>query len=220
MPGDSLRTVVCFGDSNTYGTPGMPHPDFWGRFGPEERWPGILRNSLGPNFSVIEEALPGRTTVHDDPIEGVHKNGLKSLPVVLESHRPIDLLVIMLGTNDLKARFSVTPEDIAGSVGTLVKTALASQAGPENRPPKILVIAPAIIGEVGFMAGLFRGGAEKSKQLGACYAAVASRLGVDLLDAAPLIRSDPTDGIHLDRDQHVVLGRAVADRIAKTVLTR
>ena len=220
MAGEPVRTIVCFGDSNTYGTPGMPDPDFWGRFGPGERWPGVMREALGPNFSVIEEGLPGRTTVHDDPIEGVHKNGLKSLPVVLESHRPIDLMVIMLGTNDLKARFSVTAEDIAASVGTLIRTVLASMAGPEGRPPKILAIAPAVISEVGFMAGLFRGGAEKSKRLGQCCAAVASRFGVDFLDAAPLIRSDPTDGIHLTRDQHAILGRAVADQIAKGAVGR
>ncbi len=208
------KTVVCFGDSNSYGTPGMPHPDFWGRFGPGERWPGVMREALGPGFSVVEEALPGRTTVHDDPIEGAHKNGLKFLPVVLESHRPIDVLVILLGTNDLKARFAVTPEDIAASVGVLVRCALASVAGPDGRPPKILAVAPAIILETGFMAGMFEGGAEKSKRLGACYAEVAARLGIEFLDAAPLIRSDPTDGIHLDREQHAILGRAVAARVS------
>lgn len=211
----STRTILCFGDSNTYGTPGMPDPDAWARFGPSERWPGIVGATLGPGYSVIEEGLPGRTTVHDDPIEGTHKNGLRSLPVVLESHRPIDLLIIMLGTNDLKARFSVTPEDIATSVGVLARMALASQAGPDGRAPKILLIAPAVIAEVGFMAGLFRGGAEKSRHLGDAYSSVASRLGVDLLDAAPLIRSDPTDGIHLTGDQHATLGKAVAVRVAE-----
>ena len=76
------RPIVCFGDSNTYGTPGMPDPDFWGRYGPDERWPGVMRQALGPAITVIEEGLPGRTTVHDDPIEGADKNGLKALPMV------------------------------------------------------------------------------------------------------------------------------------------
>lgn len=208
-----MRTIVCFGDSNSYGTPGMPHPDFWGRFGPDERWPGVLRQALGPEYSVVEEALPGRTTVHDDPIEGADKNGLKALPMVLGSHRPIDLMVIMLGTNDLKARFAVTPSDIASSLGVLVRTVQASPAGPDSRAPKLLVVAPAVIAEVGFMAGLFAGGAEKSRGLGAAIAAVMDRLGTPYLDAAPLIHSDPTDGIHLTVDQHAILGRAVAERV-------
>jgi lysophospholipase L1-like esterase len=209
-----MRTIVCFGDSNSYGTPGMPHPDFWGRFGPDERWPGVLRQALGPEYMVVEEALPGRTTVHDDPIEGADKNGLKALPIVLGSHRPIDLMVIMLGTNDLKARFAVTPSDIATSLGVLVRTVQASPAGPDGRAPKLLVVAPAVIAEVGFMAGLFAGGAAKSRGLGTAIAAVMDRLGVPCLDAAPFIHSDPTDGIHLTVDQHAILGRAVAERVA------
>ena len=210
-----MTTIVCFGDSNSYGTPPMPHLDFWGRFGPEVRWPGVMRAALGQSFTVIEEALPGRTTVHDDPIEGADRNGLKALPMVLGSHRPIDLLIIMLGTNDLKARFAVTPEDIAASVGVLVKTVQASQAGPDSRPPKILVIAPAVTMDTGAIGGFFKGGAEKSKHLGRCFAAMAERFGVPLLDAAPLITSDPLDGIHLDPDQHAILGKAVAAKVVE-----
>lgn len=211
----AAKSIVCFGDSNTYGTPGMPDPDFWGRFGPDERWPGVLRQALGAGYAVIEEGLPGRTTVHDDPIEGADKNGLKALPMVLGSHRPIDLLVVKLGTNDLKARFAVTPEDIAASVAVLVRTALASPAGPDGRGPRILVVAPAPIAEVGFMAGLFKGGAEKSRAFGRCYATAMGRLGVPLLDAGTLITCDPLDGIHLAKDQHRILGEAVARRAAE-----
>ena len=211
------RTIVCFGDSNTYGTPPMPDADAWGRFGPDERWPGVMGQELGDGWSVIEEALPGRTTVHDDPIEGADKNGLKALPMVLGSHRPIDLLIVNLGTNDLKARFAMTAEDIAASVGLLVRTARASQAGLEGAPPKVLVIAPAVILETGFMAGHFKGGADTSKAFGRCYGAMAQRLGVSWLDAGTLIVSDPLDGIHLTRDQHAILGAAVAERV-RTIL--
>ena len=207
------RTIVVFGDSNSYGTPPMPDPDFWGRYEPDERWPGVMRAALGPGYTVIEEALPGRTTVHDDPIEGKDRNGLSALTVVLGSHRPIDLLVIKLGTNDLKARFAVTAADIANSVGVLVRTVRASQAGPNSQAPKVLVIAPAPILEVGFMTGLFQGGAEKSKQFGRCFAETMRRLDVPLVDAGTLIASDPLDGIHLAQDQHAILGRAVAGRV-------
>ena len=107
-----MKTILCFGDSNTWGY----NPENRQRFGPEERWTGILRNSLGEDYRVIEEGLNGRTTLWDDPIEGF-KNGLDYLMPCLESHRPFDLITIMLGTNDLKCRFSVSAFDIAESVG-------------------------------------------------------------------------------------------------------
>lgn len=210
-----MKTVVCFGDSNTYGTPGMPDAGFWGRYAPEERWPGVMRLALGEGWHVIEEGLPGRTTVHDDPIEGADRNGLTALPMVLGSHRPIDHLVIMLGCNDLKARFAVTPADIAASVATLVKIAQASPAGPGGQAPAILVVAPAVIIETGFIGDHFRGGAEKSRELGRHYAAMATRFGVGFLDAATLVTSDPLDGIHMTIDQHALLGRAVADALRR-----
>lgn len=208
-----MRTVVCFGDSNSYGTPALARLGVWARFAPDERWPGVLRAALGPGWGVIEEALPGRTTVHDDPIEGAHKNGLKALPIVLESHRPIDRLVVMLGTNDLKARFAVTPEDIAASVGVLVQAIRASEAGPGGRPPEVLVVAPPVILESGCLAAMFRGGAEKSRHFARAFAALGERFGVEVMDAGVLISSDPLDGIHLDVAAHAVLGRAVAERI-------
>ena len=207
------RTVVCFGDSNSYGTPAMATLDSWGRFAAAERWPGVMAAALGPGWALVEEALPGRTTVHDDPVEGADRNGLTALPIVLGSHRPIDLLIIMLGTNDLKARFAVTPEDIASSVGTLVKTAKASIAGCDGRPPRLLVVAPPPILETGCLAGFFRGGTEKSRALAACYQAMGTRLDVPVLDSGTLVAADPVDGIHLTRDSHATLGHAVAAAI-------
>ena len=207
------RVVVCFGDSNSYGTPAMASLDAWDRFAPTLRWPGVMGAALGPGWQVIEEALPGRTTLHDDPIEGRDKNGLSALPIVLGSHRPIDLLIIMLGTNDLKARFAVTPDDIAASVEQLVTTARASVAGPDNRAPAVMVIVPVPIIETGCLAGMFRGGAAKSEQLGASYRAMADRLDVLLLDAGPLAAVDPLDGVHLTAEAHAVIGKAVAQAI-------
>ena len=214
-----MTSIVVFGDSNSYGTPAMSSLDDWDRFAPGERWPGVMLAELvdhdrrGSGLTLIEECLPGRTTVHDDPIGGRHKNGLGALPVVLESHRPIDILIVMLGTNDLKARFAVTPDDIALSVEVVVKAVRASQAGPGGTPPKVLVIVPPVILETGCLAGEFRGGAEKSARFGACFTAMAARIGVPLIDSGSVIVSDPIDGIHLARDQHAALGRAVAKAV-------
>ena len=132
-----MKTILCFGDSNTWGY----NPENCQRFGPDERWTGILRNSLGEDYQVIEEGLNGRTTLWDDPIEGF-KNGLDYLMPCLESHKPFDLITIMLGTNDLKYRFSVSAFDIAESVGVLVRQVQQSQAGPQENAPIPLLIAP------------------------------------------------------------------------------
>src|SRR5262245_18689824 len=106
-----MPTVLCYGDSNTHGTPPMSDMADQGRYPADQRWTGVLRRELGAGWTMIEEGLPGRTTVHDDPIEGVHKNGRRYLLPCLESHRPLDAIVLMLGTNDLKARFSLPAED-------------------------------------------------------------------------------------------------------------
>ena len=116
-----MATIVCYGDSNTWGAIPMPSRAELGRFAPADRWPGVLREKLGPSHTVIEEGLNGRTTVHDDPDRRRPvKNGHRFLPVVLETHAPIDLVIIKLGTNDLKMRFSVPAYDIADGAGRLV----------------------------------------------------------------------------------------------------
>ena len=204
-----MKTLVCYGDSNTYGTPPMRAFGEGRRYDHTERWPGILRTTLGEGWSVVEDGLPGRSTVHDDPIEGAHKNGLRLLPALLESHRPIDLMTVMLGTNDLKARFCVPAEDVALSIELVVAAILASPAGRDGRAPKVLLIAPVPICEVGLLGPMFRGGAEKSRALGALYAAVAKRLGVAFLDAGTVAETDPGEGIHLAVDQHAAMAKAV-----------
>ena len=201
------RVLVCFGDSNTHGSPpraGDP------RYGPGVRWPGVLAAALGPAWRVYEEGLPGRTTVHPDPVEGGHLSGLAALPVVLGTHSPIDVLVIMLGTNDLKARFAVGPLEIATSVETLVHAGRAFCTATGRPVPRILLVAPAAITEVGEIGEQFVGGTGKSRRLGATLHAAAERLGVDFLDAGAHIRTSTLDGVHLDPDAHRVLGEAVA----------
>jgi len=209
----TARTILCFGDSNTYGA--VPTLARVGRhrFVPARRWTGILQRLLGPDWQVVEEGHPSRTTVFDDPVEGVHKNGLRALPVSLESHMPIDLVIIMLGTNDLKHRFGVNPSDIADSIEVLVKTVQRSETGQGGAAPAAMVVAPPPILEVGWLGELFLGGGAKSRQLGARFADAAARCGVPFVDAGLLVESSAVDGIHLDEDAHRVLAAALADRI-------
>jgi lysophospholipase L1-like esterase len=207
-----MRSLLLFGDSNTHGT--MPLPDLGvsDRFDREERWPGRLRKLL-PDWEVIEEGHPGRTTVHDDPVEGNHRNGLTVLPALLESHRPLDVVAVMLGTNDLKERFSVNASDIAHSLERLVRVILASGAGPGQGAPGVLLVCPPPILEVGCLAGMFAGGAAKSRGLAAEVRKAADRAGVPFLDAGEVVRVSPIDGIHYDATANPALARAFAAAI-------
>jgi lysophospholipase L1-like esterase len=170
----------------------------------------VLAAELGAGWRVVEEGLPGRTTVHPDPVSGVHKNGLAFLPGILESHRPLDWVVIMLGTNDLKHRFAVPPVEIGESVSQLVLYTRHSYMGPGATQPRILLIAPPPVLEAGCLAEVFAGGAAKSRRLAETYANIARRHGCGFLDAGTVIVSSPLDGVHFDAAEHAKLGKAVA----------
>jgi lysophospholipase L1-like esterase len=172
-----------------------------------------MSKALGSDFYVIEEGLPGRTTVWDDPIEG-DRNGKIYLPPCLESHSPIDLVILMLGTNDLKRRFSVPASDIAASAGTLVGIIQKSQAGQGGVAPLVLLIAPPVIGPLSELAEMFGSDAiERSQKFAAYYREVAADRQTFYLNAAEYVVSSPLDGIHFDAAQHARLGAAVAIRV-------
>lgn len=205
------RTLVCFGDSNTYGSAPMNHLEDIRRHRADERWPGVLAAELGPAWHVIEEALPGRTTVHPDPIEGAHLSGIAAVPIVIGSHSPIDTVVMMLGVNDLKARFSVTPHDIGASIEALVASIRSWSDRPGRTIPNVLVIAPPPITEIGCLAGMFVGGSVKSAALGPILRKSATKLKAGFIDAGDYVRSSDIDGIHFDVDQHRILGELIAN---------
>jgi lysophospholipase L1-like esterase len=203
------RTILCYGDSNTHGTPPMPDLDRKDRFGRDERWPTLMAKALGQDWIVIEEGQPGRTTLHDDPVEGAHRNGLTILPAVLESHRPINLVILKLGTNDLKPRFSVHAPDIAMSLGRLIDVIRASASGPAGGAPQILLVAPPPILETGCLAEIFQGGAAISARLGAACRKIAAHRNVAFLDAGEHIAVSTLDGIHYDAAAHATLAKAI-----------
>ena len=206
------RTLLLFGDSNTHGTIPMSDLTDTRRYGREERWAGRLVLLL-PEWEVIAEGLPGRTTVHDDPIEGAHRNGRRVLPALLESHRPVEVVLIMLGTNDLKERFGVNAGDIAAGLEQLVNLVRTSRAGPEAAAPGIVLVVPPPITETGCLAEMFSGGAAKSRQLRQRIAEMAGRNNVPCVDAGYLVTVSPTDGIHYDAGANAVLAAAFAQAI-------
>ena len=202
-----MKTILCYGDSNTWGYDAATQ----GRFPPQTRWPAVLQRELGDGYTVIAEGLSGRTTVWPDPVEGEYKSGKNHLLACLESHYPLELVVIMLGTNDLKHRFGQSAWDIARSAATLVQIVMGTPFGPDGMPPEVLLIAPPpTIVAGGPFAEMFAGADEKSADLGRCYRAVADELGCAFMDASKVIVSTKLDGIHLDVSEQVKLGRAVA----------
>jgi lysophospholipase L1-like esterase len=206
------KTILCYGDSNTFGFAVVERPD--GRYAYEERWTGVLATVLGGGWRVIEEGLGGRTTVHNDPVEGEFRNGKTYLLPCLLSHQPIDVVAIMLGTNDLKARFNLSAWDIAESLGTLVSIIRMAAVGRRGSTPTILIIAPPPIWpETPLHGDMFVGGYEKSLHLAKHCAAVAEKLGVHFLDAGLAVNYSKIDGFHLDPREHLKLGQAVAAKI-------
>lgn len=209
-----MRTIVCFGDSNTHGY----DAETFGRFDFDERYPNILASLLGKEYDVKEEGLSGRTTVFEDPLfEGMR--GLDDILTALLTHEPVDLLIIMLGTNDTKERFGVGAENIARGLERLI---LKAKQVPENfrgGRRNILVITPPPI-EDGYEGAIFgpamgRGCAEKSRQLAFHFEQVCKRQNCHFLDAGsiPGLRMNDIDFMHLTREGHGILGRAVFRKV-------
>ena len=214
------KHIVCFGDSNTHGYCAEPGDcaDRGTRFNEQERWTCLLQEHLGPEYLVLEEGLGGRTTVFDDPLtEGL--SGLSVLCSVLNTHEPVDLLIVMLGTNDTKERFGCTAECISQGMERLICKAKNTECWATE--PNILLIAPPHILD-GLYDGPFGGimGAgcpEKSGSLAKFYRAVAERRGCAFLDAEGIAEFNRTDCMHLTRKGHAALAQTLAKLVPQLV---
>ena len=206
-----MKNYLLFGDSNTWGY--RPATD-GERFPFEQRIAGILQQRLGTSYRVIEEALNGRMTHLEDPLS-LDKNGAKQLPIILDTHRPLDLVSIMLGTNDLKRYMNLDPIDSAMGISQLIDTVRECQCGRNGAAPEILVIAPpAYIDTVQPLGRLFENAAEKSKRFPQTYKEVTDRQGVHFLDAGKLAAPPACgDGVHIDETGAAAIGNAIADFI-------
>ncbi|OSQ58555.1 hydrolase GDSL [Marivita cryptomonadis] len=204
-----MAVILCYGDSKTHGTTPLEKLGAFARHAPGDRWPDVMSKALGPAHQVISEGLPGRTTVHDDIVEGGMRNGLTVLPAILQSHAPIDLMVLMLGTNDLKHRFSVTAFEISRSLERMV---LATRA--EGVVKDILLVSPVPVREAGVLKDVFAGAGDRQHGLTAFIAAAAARQGVGFFDAGSVVTVSPDDGVHWDAAAHHAMGAAMAQAVA------
>lgn len=210
----AMINVLCFGDSNTYGW----DPVNWGRFAPDVRWPGVLERKLGPGYRVIEEGCGGRTAVMDDGLE-TFVSGIKYLEPCLRSHCPLDRVIIMLGTNDIKRRYALSSQDIANGMARLLSTVETVLRFEQETLPRMMLVSPIHIGpriaesKVNFEMFDFEHGIEKSKELAPLFREVAKRYGSAFLDAAAVAEPSEADSVHLSVEGHFALGEAIAGKI-------
>lgn len=210
-----MKTIVCYGDSNTHGY----DPVNAGRYNYTIRWPGKLQQLLGRDtYYIIEEGLNARTTVHSDPCYDDNKSGLALIPSIIKTHMPIDLLIIMIGSNDMKNRFHVESADIARSISLLIATAkqVSAAKSPDGTPCKILLVAPPLITEALRDGACYSEFGERalriSPELSSWYEQVARDQQVAFLDAAALVQPSELDGLHLTPDGHAILAQAIAQQ--------
>ncbi|MBF9029552.1 lipolytic enzyme, G-D-S-L [Rhodobacterales bacterium HKCCE3408] len=209
-----MKTWLAFGDSNTHGTAPHADPSVIERFGPDIRWPAVAAARLGPDWHLVEEGLPGRTTSIPDPLMGAHMDGRTGLKIALMTHGQIDAISIMLGTNDVKVRFGATPQTIAAGIAGLLDIVRSPEMVARSGNPKVLLIAPPPVREVGVRAPEWLGATEKSAALPAAYARIAAAYGAAFLDAGAHVAVAADEGIHWPADAHRAFGAVAADAIA------
>jgi lysophospholipase L1-like esterase len=210
MPDKAEHTILCYGDSNTWGY----DPASGKRFPRDVRWTGVMARELGDDFRVIEEGLNGRTTQWDDPISP-GRNGLTYLAPCLESHHPLDMVLIMLGTNNLKQRFNLSASDIAESAGALAGIAKRVAMNATGEPPHVLLIAPPAITTLTDFDEMFAGAEPKSRLFSRYYRVAAGWHGASFFDAGSVIESSPLDGIHFEGEAHRILGQSLANEVRR-----
>ena len=209
------KTVLCFGDSLTWGFDPRGGERFV-RYGFAERWTRRVQAALGPSYHVIEEGLNGRTTVFDDPVIG-GMSGLAQLPTVLKTHMPLDLAVVMLGSNDIKTRFGVNGNEIARCLGRLLDAVAKSNCGRGGKAPQALVLVPPVMGDVGgtWVAPLYDSDHSRaaSQRLRETYPTIAGAFGAHCFDINQVVGPGTTDGIHFDPDALQPVAAALAETI-------
>ena len=208
-----MKNILCFGDSNTYGY----RPDGTGRYDEKVRWTKRLQSALGvENFNVIEEGLSGRTTVFEDELRSDRK-GINAISMILETHNPLDLVIIMLGTNDCKVRYGVSAGVIAKGLEQIIHK--VKQLTKDHT--KILVISPILlgegVGEKGFDIEFNTNSEIVSRGIALEYEKVALRNQCEFLDASKIANASSIDREHLDEEGHARLARALTDVVPKLI---
>lgn len=203
-----MKTILCYGDSLTWGY----SAEKLGRHDYEDRWPSVLQAELGSAVRVIPEGLNGRTTAYDDHLADADRNGARILPTVLATHDPLDLVIILLGTNDLKPFICGHAIGSKQGIERLVELTRNHAYFFDAPPPAVLLVSPPPLCETdnADFAEMFDGGIAESKKLAVHYSQVAELYKCGFFDAGTVARTTPVDGIHLDAENTRAIGRALA----------
>lgn len=203
-----MAKILCFGDSNTWGTT----PNTQSRYDDNERWTALLKTVLTDLHTVIESGQPNRTLVNNPPFSG-SKTGIQYLNPLLELHSP-DLVITMLGTNDLKNKFALSAQQIAQGAFDLIRKIQLSKS--KNQPTtKALLLCPPAIYEVGSYASIYKNGHEKSIALAKYYLEVSQKLNCDFFDVGSVVQTCKKEGVHWQVEQHKILAEALVPIIQK-----
>ena len=203
-----MKTILCFGDSLTWGYDAAGP----GRHALQDRWPSVLQAELGAGFQVIPEGLNGRTTAFDDHLSGEDRNGARILPTLLGTHAPLDLVVIMLGSNDMKPWIHGDPLAAQHGMWRLVKLVRSHPYFFDLPAPKVLLVSPPVVSDTENteFAKMFARGTEASAQLAPLYEALAAEMKCGFFDAGSVAKTAPLDGVHLDPANTRAIGAALA----------
>ena len=207
-----MKTILCYGDSNTYGydpLTGLRYPE-------EVRWPRVLAGLLGDDFRVIEEGCNGRTA-SVTPVDEPWKDGRSYLKACLNSHKPIDRIVLMLGSNDLKEQFHASPESITGGIHEILQTIEEFLDEKQGFVPKVLLVSPPLIGQgiatSGFSDRFKEDAIDRSAQLAEPYREEAKAFACDFLDASQIVDPSDADSLHLMPEAHEALAKAILEKL-------
>jgi len=207
------KTIVCFGDSNTYGYRSTDA----GRFGPDIRWPRALASILGEGYYVVEEGFNGRTICYDDPVEGGFKSGLQYMPPCMMTHNPIDLVIIALGVNDTKSKFGLSACMVAEAMMHFIFQLRHYAFDSKGNSSKILLLCPAPlldnIRNVRFGQFFGEDSVETSKHLSEEFARVAKLTRCEFFDAKGVAEVSPVDCLHYSEKGHRDLAKALSTKV-------
>jgi lysophospholipase L1-like esterase len=203
-----MRTILCYGDSLTWGYDATGP----GRHAYEDRWPSVLEAELGSDARVIAEGLNGRTTAFDDHLAGADRNGARLLPTILTTHAPLDLIVILLGSNDMKPWIHGTALAAKQGMSRFIDIVRGHDYPLDSPAPQILLVAPPVVSRTtnAEFKEMFAGSDKASTRLAGFYAALADEVGCGFFDAASVAQTTPLDGVHLDADNTRAIGLALA----------
>ncbi len=206
-----MKNIFCYGDSITWGF----DPVTWSRYDYKDRWTSVLQENIGPGFDVTVNALQGRTTTWEHPFLPF-RNGREPLMMLLESNAPIDLVIIMLGTNDIISMLNKSAEESASGMLSLIRIIYQSLSGPEGGIPKIMIISPPVIGNLsGFMSLYYNSKKDESGKLANYHKTFCKQFGCNFIDSNEFISTCEPDGLHISRESQRILGIKVAEEVTK-----